>query len=127
MLVICLSSFINESYRKNKVKKTIVLLCILLTLMTAGCKAEPSVYRTIYGNLHTYYEMSDGTWMCEEYRYRYRLEISGRMHSAVKDSTFVYLSNLKEISFDRAWKASGLSSNTEDYFSPGEAVLVEMD
>ncbi len=108
-------------------KKTIVLLCMLLALITVGCKTKPSVNRAIYGNLHTYYEMSDGTWMCEEYRYQYRLEISGRMHSAVKDSTFVYLSNLKEISFDRAWKASGLSSNTEDYFSPGEAVLVEMD
>ena len=108
-------------------KEKIVLLSMLLMLMFTGCKTNPSVNRTIHGNLHTYYELSDGTWMCEEYSYRYRLEISGRMHSAAKDSTFVYLSNLKEISFDQAWKASGLSSDTEDYFSPGEAVLVEME
>lgn len=43
--------------------------------------------------------------MEEEYN-----EISGRMPNAAKNSTFVYLSNLPEISFEQAWKASGLSS-----------------
>lgn len=108
-------------------KKAIVLLCMLLILMTSGCKKDPSVVRTIHGNFRTYYALSDGTWSCDGYGYRYRLEISGRMHDAARDSAFVYLSNLEEISFEQAWKAAGLSSDMEDYFSPEEAVLVEME
>ena len=48
------------------------------------------------------------------------------MGGAVKDSTFVYLSNIEEITFDQAWKAAGLSSNMDDYFDPKDAVLVAM-
>ena len=48
------------------------------------------------------------------------------MGGASKDSTFVYLSNIEEISFDQAWKAAGFSSNMADYFDPEDAVLVEM-
>lgn len=39
---------------------------------------------------------------------------------------FVYLSNVPEISFERAAMAAGLSSNSDDYFAPEEAVLVEL-
>ena len=70
--------------------------------------------------------MSDGTWTCEGHAYKYRPEISGRVPTAIRDQTFVYLSNIEEISFRKAHMAAGLSSNTEDYFSPNEAVLVEM-
>ncbi len=73
-----------------------------------------------------YYEMSDGTWKTDDHTYQYRLEITGRMGGAAKDSTFVYLSNLPEITFDQAWKAAGLSSNMNDYFDPADTVLVEM-
>ena len=48
------------------------------------------------------------------------------MNNAAKDSTFVYLSNVEEISFDKAWKAAGLSSNMNDYFDPEVATLVAM-
>jgi len=80
---------------------------------------------TVKGNLKTYYKNADGTWQVEGRDYKYRLEITGRMHNAAGDSTFVYLSNLETIPFDRAWKAAGFSSNSEDYFAPEEAVLVE--
>ena len=73
-----------------------------------------------------YYEMTDGTWKTDDHTYKYRLEITGRMSGAVKDSTFVYLSNIEEISFERAYMAAGLSSNMNDYFDPEEAVLVAM-
>ena len=76
--------------------------------------------------MKTYYEMNDGTFMCDDYTYKYRLEISGRMPNAAADSTFVYLSNIEEIPFERAYMAAGVSSNSEDYFQPDEAVLVEM-
>ncbi|MBR6004955.1 MAG: immunogenic protein, partial [Clostridia bacterium] len=80
----------------------------------------------VNGNMKTYYEMNDGTWMCDNHTYKYRLEISGRMPNAAADSTFVYLSNIEEIPFERAYMAAGVSSNTADYFQLEDAVLVEM-
>ena len=71
-----------------------------------------------------YYEMSDGMWKTDSHSYKYRLEITGRLANAAKDSTFVYLSNIKDISFEQAWKAAGLSSNLDDYFDEKDAVLV---
>ena len=108
-------------------KKFFLLLAILL-ILPAGCaqKTAPiEIEETYTTQWATYHRMSDGTWQCGGNSYSYRLEISGRMHNAAKDSTFVYLSNLETISFDRAWKAAGLSSNMADYFSAEEAVLVE--
>lgn len=105
----------------------LILLCILLAITFAGCTKKAGVKKTIKGNMKTYYEMTDGTWMCDDYLYKYRLEINGRMPNAAIDSSFVYLSNIREISFDQAFKAAGISSNLNDYFSPEKAVLVEMN
>lgn len=79
----------------------------------------------ILGNLQTYYKNADGTWRCDGYNYKYRLEITGQMPNTNTISTFVYLSNLESISFERAWLAAGLSSYSGDYFKPEEATLVE--
>ncbi len=109
-------------------KAFVILLCILLAISVAGCSTtKKTVKSTFEGNIRTYSEMTDGTWMCDDQPYQFRLEISGRMPNAVKDSTFVYLSNIEEISFEQAYKAAGISSNSEDYFSLEEAVLVEMN
>ncbi len=83
------------------------------------------VVKTYKGNIRTYHEMSDGTWKTGDQIYKYKLEISGRNPKAIKDSTFVYLSNLENITFEQAEKAAGLSSNTNDYFKVEEAVLVD--
>ena len=72
----------------------------------------------------TYYEMSDGTWKTDEYSYKYKLTITGRLNNAVTDITYTILSNIEEISFEEAWRASGLSSNLDDYFKAEEAVFV---
>ncbi len=82
--------------------------------------------KTIQGNFRTYYQNSDGTYQYNGYIYKYRLVITGRMPNAKADTTYVYLSNLEDISFERAMWASGLSSSLEAYFSPEEAVLVEI-
>lgn len=74
--------------------------------------------------LQPYDEMSDGTWRTEGQTYRYCLEVTGRLHSAARDSTYRILSNRDGITFDQAWKASGLSSNTADYFAVEDAVFV---
>lgn len=118
-----------------------IVLTTFLLLILFGCsQKEPSVVKTYEATdaelaeayvennelvtLVSYYEMSDGTWRAEGCSYQYRLEITGRMHNAAKDSTYVYLSNIKDIPFEQAWKASGLSSNTNDYFKEEEAKLV---
>lgn len=115
----------------KRIIRMTMLTFILLSLF--GCsKNEPSVVKTYevtdsgltdeyWDNnklvtMVKYYEMSDGTWKTDNYKYQYRLEITGRMNNAVKDSTYVFLSNKKDITFEQAWKASGLSSDMNDYY-----------
>ena len=71
-----------------------------------------------------HYENLDGEWVSEGYTYKYRLEITGRMNHAAKNTTFIVLSNTADITFDQTWKASGLSSNMADYFDPEVSVIV---
>ena len=114
------------------------LIVIAGAILFSACRSsetyrrEHAAYTPAAGNNGTkegivreYFQQPDGTWVCEGHTYKYRLEITGRMANAVADSTFVYLSNLEEITFDRAWKAAGLSSYTDDYFDADEAVLAE--
>lgn len=92
----------------------------------AQTSGEPTVVNAVEDAMVPYDEMSDGTWRYDGRSYKYRLEITGRLNNAAADSTYVYLSNLEEITWDQAWKASGLSSDSNDYFDPEDAVLVEM-
>ena len=111
----------------NAKRAVLLLLCILSAAAFFGCEKKAAVKNTIEGNMNTYCEMTDGTWTCGGYSYKYRLEISGRMPNAAVDTSFVYLSNIPEITFERAYMAAGISSSSDDYFSPEEAVLVEMN
>ena len=106
-------------------KRFIICLLGLILLLNMACCAKKEENKADEGRLKTYSELSNGTYSCEEHIYKYRFEISGRMPNAAKNSTFVYLSNLPEISFEQAWKASGLSSSLDDYFSEDDAILVE--
>lgn len=76
---------------------------------------------TVYYKPH--YQYLD-LWRAGGYTYKYRLEITGRMHNAAKNTTYIVLSNTKDITFDMAWKAAGYSSNSEDYFDPEVAMIV---
>jgi hypothetical protein len=108
-------------------KKLIAFILVSVctwTLVACG-NQTPEHTKTIENDLRTYYEMSDGTWECDGHTYKYRLEISGRMHDAAVDSTFVYLSNIETITFEQAWKAAGGSSNSADYFAIEDAILVD--
>lgn len=71
-----------------------------------------------------HYMTQDKEWYANGYTYKYRLEITGRLNNAEKSTTYIVLSNTEDITFEQAWKASGLSSNTDDYFKPEEAVIV---
>ena len=113
---------------------------LLLTLVLCGCSGAAEVVNTFTETpeeliterieqgeevtTQTYYELSDGTWKTDDCAYQYRLVVTGRLHNAVKDTTYTILSNIEEITFDQAWKASGLSSSTEDYFAGEDAVFV---
>lgn len=125
-------------------RKTMVLLLVILcTLELISCSqksSEPYVVNTFkatpeelieeYTNASkeitttTYYEMSDGTWKTDEHTYQYKLVVTGRLHNAVADITYIILSNIKDITFEQAWKASGLSSNSADYFKAEDAFFV---
>ena len=109
---------------KKLMALSLALVCMLGCLV--GCDNQSlKPVNTIEGNMKIYYEMSDGTWQFDGHPYKYRLEISGKMPNAVKD-TYIYLSNIENISFQKAMMASGLSSNMKDYFTIEEAVLVEI-
>lgn len=73
----------------------------------------------------TYYELEDGTWKTEEYSYQFKLALTGRMHNAVLDTTFICLSNSEDISFSRI-ADSFFSSNAEDFPDKEEVVIVEI-
>lgn len=122
-------------------RKIVEILFIVMLLSLVGCsQKEVSVVKTydvtdselieecVENNelvtIVKYYEMSDGTWKTDDYTYQYRVEVIGRMNNAAKDSVFVFLSNTKDITFNQAWKASGLSSNIDDYFKEKETKLV---
>lgn len=123
-------------------KKRKIVLLIMIAVCTMFClcgcsQKEPSVVQTYEKTVSEqaspnnepvimvkHYEMSDGTWKTDEYIYQYRLEITGRMNNAVKDSTFIFFNNIEDITFDQAWKAAGFSSNMDDYFDVGDAKFV---
>ena len=110
-------------------KHFVMVLSLIIIFLLSGCslnKHSAQIDETITTKLITYYKMSDGTWQTDLHSYKNRIEISGRMNNAAKDSTFVYLSNRDSITFDQAWKAAGFSSNSKDYFSVEDAVLVDM-
>ncbi len=103
----------------------IYVLSLMLLLNVAGC-AKKEENKAEESSLKNYSELSNGTYSCDEHIYKYRFEISGRIPNAAKNSTFVYLSNLSEISFEQAWRASGLSSSLDDYFSEEDAIFVDI-
>lgn len=86
---------------------------------------EAQIIETINTTFATYHKMSDGTWQCNGNSYKYKLEVTDRMPNAVMDSTYVYLSNIEDIPFERAHKAAGFSSSTADYFSVEDAIFID--
>ena len=114
-----------------------VAVCFLTNPITVDDHVGAEIYEPTpseqidekYGNeefviTKLHYENLDGEWVSEGYTYKYRLEITGRMNQAAKNTTFIVLSNTKDITFDQTWKASGLSSNMADYFDPAVSVIV---
>lgn len=72
----------------------------------------------------TYYEMSDGTWKTDTHTYKYCLELSGEVPGTDSVRAFTVLSNREDLAFDDALWATGISSDSSDYFAPEEARIV---
>lgn len=124
-------------------KKPLFLLMIAMLLTLVGCAANTPAVRRTYEQtpldeiesrtsnheevvLIPYEELSDGSWRAQGIVYPFRLELTGRLPNAACDSTYVLLSQNEDISFEQAWKASGLSSDLRDYFDAGDAVIVSV-
>lgn len=123
----------------SKLKRLSYLLILLMSILLIGCSKEPHITKTYEVTdsesafetdelviMEKYYELSDGTFKTDNYSYSARVEVRGRLDEAECDSIYVYLSNIGSISFEQAWKASGLSSNMDDYFKEEDAKLVAM-
>ena len=67
---------------------------------------------------------TDGGWTARGHTYKYRLELTGRLGSAARDTTYLVLSNTEDITFRQAMLASGLGSRTDDYFDIDYALIV---
>ena len=118
-------------------KRNAIIFLAFLAILMNSCSKNPHIVKTYDVTkaeqsddglviLVRHYEMSDGTWKTDSASYEYRLEVSGRLNGAAKDSTFVFVSNIKNISFQKAFLAAGFSSNTNDYFSEEEAKFVAL-
>ena len=78
--------------KKTAVALFVMILLLVLASVSEGIlPADPSegsrkvfvpeddpAGGTVVGNMKTYREMTDGTWMCDGHVYQYRLEIKGR-------------------------------------------------
>ena len=107
-------------------KQWLMGLALSLVLL-AGCSASNVVktYESGQDNVMVIYqELKDGTWKCEDTVYQYRLELTGRERLAVKDSTFVVLSQREDVTFQEVSQAMTSSVVSLD---PGDYILVEMN
>ncbi len=104
-------------------KRAITIVIIVLILCITGC-SSPRKSKAYKDGIRTYYSLSDGSWLCEEISYKERLEIKG----TIKDHevTYIYLSNIGDITFRQAELNSGISSNRSICFEPEEAIMVDM-
>lgn len=80
----------------------------------------------LLGDAGNHIPHEDGTWKENGLSYSSCIELTGRIPNAEGDATFTILTNRDDITFEEAWKASGLSSDTRDFFDPKDAVIIKI-
>lgn len=110
--------------------KKLSIISILFVTLFAGC-GKTDIAKTYEkseseGIVSTYYEMSNGKWRCDGTTYQFRLELSGRMPNAESDSSYVILTDNKNLTFEDVSK-SLYSSLLEDSRIMQDSVIVEME
>lgn len=108
-------------------KKLIILILCLIFLV--GCE-KSDIAKTYNeseedGIMVTYYKMNDGTWKCEDKIYQYRLELTGRMSNAIRDTSFAVLTDNDNFTFEIVAK-SIYSSSIDDIQVMKNSIIVEM-
>lgn len=101
-----------------KKRKTLIIGCFCLAMLILGgfgiykISQRADVIEKSAG-FHTfgkeYTENKDGTYTCDGKIYQYKIAMTGRERGAVKDSTFVVLTNDKDVDFQTV--AGSLSNN----------------
>ncbi len=107
-------------------KLMIMVLCLIFLV---GCK-KSDIAKTYNeseqdGILSTYYEMNDGTWKCDNKIYKHRLELTGRMSNALRDTYFAVLTDNDKLTFEIVAK-SIYSSSTDDIQMMKDSAIVEL-
>ncbi len=96
------------------------VVCIFL-LCLFGC----SEIKTVTTDMGKTYTEKDGVYLLDNREYKYKIELTGRTPNAVKDATFVVLTNNEEVTFDEvSW--SILSSSSNDFLNPDETVIIDI-
>lgn len=101
-------------------KRFIVILGVIISVFFLF----PFPLKT-YQGIKTYQLMSNGTYECQDYHYKYKLELTGVGHGTTKPTTFIVLSNHKNLTFDDVWTAKWTSVSTK-FFDPNEAIIVDI-
>ena len=113
---------------ETRMKKLWAIFVLEVTLL-AGCGKSGVIntYQPSEGNgvVKTYYEMDDGTWLCNQKNYQYRLELTGRMPTAQEDSCYVVLTDRDDLTFEDVSK-SLYSSLLKDSEVMKGSIIVEM-
>ncbi len=109
--------------------KKLLTAVVFCTVLFVGCGKNETTktYEQSEkdGVVKTYYEMDDGTWKCDDVTYQHRLELSGKMPNAAKDSRFVVLTDQEGLTFEEVSK-SLYSSSMKDVRVMEGSVIVEM-
>lgn len=110
-------------------KKANILTLAILIFFLMGCGEKEYIAQyndsEEEGILYTYYEMKDGSWKCDDVSYKYRLELTGRLPNAARDSSYVVLTDNKDLTFEEVSK-SLYSSLLKDSEIMQGSVIVEM-
>lgn len=80
----------------------------------------------LLGDLGNPIPHEDGSWEENGLSYSSNIELTGSIPGTEGNATFTVLTNRDDITFEDAWKASGLSSDTTEFFDPKDAVIVKM-
>lgn len=77
------------------------------------------------GDARTDFSLGDGSWEENGLSYTSCTELIGCIPGTEKEASFTVLSN-RDITFEEAWKASGLNAEATEFFDPKDAVIVKM-
>lgn len=85
---------------------------------------NPTDFELLYG-MSMYTQSSDGYWSENNQKYKYKVELTGTLPNAKRESTYIVLTNNEHLTFEDVSKCF-YSSNSDDFLDPSETVIVEV-